>query len=96
MTMRTQTSKDIYRSIYVYAFCDGESGGSKTTISRRIDNESSQYYNEIVENLKAIYTKQLGNFALTAFGGFAVQQDAQTNVNSSDRHRWFKPGIYNR
>jgi TonB-linked SusC/RagA family outer membrane protein len=93
LTMRTQTSKS-YTNAFTYTpFAISESGGSKTNIPGS-DAESSQYYNEIIENVKAVYTKHFGNFSLSAIGGFADQQDYQNNLYSAIGSL-VQPGIYN-
>jgi TonB-linked SusC/RagA family outer membrane protein len=93
VTMRTQTSKDYTNSFTYTPYAISSSGGSKTNIPGS-DYESSQYYNEVVENLKAIYTKRFGNLALTALVGFADQQDYQYNL-ASTIGSLVQSGIYN-
>jgi TonB-linked SusC/RagA family outer membrane protein len=81
-TMRTQSAKTYQNSFVYTSFATSSSGGFKTNIAGS-DAESSQYYNEVTENLKAIYNKKFGDLSLTALGGFAVQQDAQSNLSGS-------------
>jgi TonB-linked SusC/RagA family outer membrane protein len=81
-TVRTQTSKSYTNQFTYTPYAISVSGGSKTNIPGG-DAESSQYYNEIIENVKAIYNKKFGDFALTGLVGFADQQDAQNNLSAS-------------
>src|SRR5579863_1590919 len=70
ITMRTQTYKT-YQNPFIYTqYARDESGGSKSN-SAGSDAEGSQYYNEIIENLKAIYNKKFGDFSLNALAGMA-------------------------
>src|SRR5579872_6524842 len=93
ITMRTQSYKQYTNQFVFTPYATASSGGFKTTIAGG-DNESSQYYNEVTENLKAIFNKRFGNFSLNALGGFALQQDAQSNL-SAGIGGLVQPGIYN-
>ena len=79
ITMRTQTYKAYTNQFIFTPYATSSSGGFKTTIPGS-DFESTQYYNEVTENLKAIYTKKFGDFSLNTLGGLAIQQDAQNNL----------------
>jgi len=93
ITMRTQTSKT-YQNPFIYTqYARNESGGSKSNIAGA-DAEGSQYYNEVIENVKAIYNKRFGDFALNALGGMAIQQDAQNNISASAGSQ-VQGGIFN-
>jgi TonB-linked SusC/RagA family outer membrane protein len=93
LTTRSQTSKSYTNSFQYTPYAISESGGSKTNIAGS-DAELTQYYNEIVENLKAIYNKKFGNFSLGAIVGFADQQDAQNNL-AAGIGSLVQSGIYN-
>jgi len=82
LTMKTSTNK-VYTNSFVYtSYATASSGGFKTTIAGSYA-ESSQYYNEVTQNLKAIVQKRFGNLSLNAIGGVAFQQDAQDNLGAS-------------
>ncbi len=82
ITMRTQTYKT-YTNSFVYTdYATQSSGGFKTTIAGS-DAESSQYYDELIENVKAIAQKRFGDFTLNAIIGASTQQDLQKNLSAS-------------
>ena len=82
LTMKTTTQKT-YTNSFVYTdYATSSSGGFKTTIAGS-DNEYNQYYDEIVENLKAIFQKRFGDLSATAILGASLQQDNQKNLDAS-------------
>ncbi len=93
LTMRTQNAKTYTNSFNYTPYATASSGGFKTTIPGG-DAESSQYYNEIIQNLKAIIQKRFGDFSLNIIGGIAFQQDAQNNLGAGVGSL-VQAGIYN-
>ena len=82
ITMRTQTNKTTANSFNYTPYATEASGGFKTTIAGS-DAESTQYYNEITQNVKAIVQKRFGDFSVNVIGGIALQQDDQNNLSAS-------------
>jgi TonB-linked SusC/RagA family outer membrane protein len=93
LTMRTQNAKTYTNQFNYTAYATSSSGGAKTTIPGS-DAESSQYYNEVIQNVKAVVQKRFGNFSLNVIGGMALQQDDQNNVSASVGSL-VQAGIYN-
>lgn len=82
LTMKTQNYKSFTNSFDYTAYATQESGGFKTNIPGS-DYESTQYYDEITENVKAIAKKQFGDFTGTLIVGASTQYDNQRNLSAS-------------
>ena len=93
ITMRTQTYQQYENSFTYTPYAIAASSGSKTNIAGS-DLQQTQYYNEVVQNLKAIYNRKFGDFSLNALGGMALQQDFQNNL-SGGIAGLVQSGIYN-
>ena len=82
LTMRTQTYK-AYTNSFVYTdYAISSSGGSKSNIPGS-DGESTQYYDELTENIKAIMQKKYGELSVDLIAGVSGQQDLQNNLGAS-------------
>ncbi len=93
LTMRTQTYQAYTNSFQYTPFATQSSGGFKTNIAGS-DDEGRQYYDELVENLKAIAQKQFGNLATTLILGVSTQQDYQNNLGANI-NGLVQPGLFN-
>lgn len=93
LTMRTQTYKSYTNSFQYTDYATQSSGGFKTNIAGG-DFESSQYYDELAENLKGIAQKKFGNLSTTLIVGGTLQQNFQSNL-SAGIGGLVQPGLYN-
>jgi TonB-dependent SusC/RagA subfamily outer membrane receptor len=82
VVMRTQTNKNSTNSFAYTPYATASSGGFKTNIAGSY-SESSQYYDELTQNFKAIAQKKFGNLSLTVLGGAQFSQDMQDNLSAS-------------
>ncbi len=82
ITMRT-TNQKTYTNSFVYTdYATSSSGGFKTTIAGS-DDEYTQYYDEVSENLKAIFQKRFGNLSTNVILGGALEQNNQKNLDAN-------------
>ncbi|HLX65801.1 MAG TPA: SusC/RagA family TonB-linked outer membrane protein [Puia sp.] len=93
VTVRSQSYQQYENSFEYTPYAIAASGGSKTNVTGS-DLQQSQYYNEVVQNFKAIFNRKFGNFSLNALGGMALQQDFQSNL-SGGVAGLIQSGIYN-
>jgi TonB-linked SusC/RagA family outer membrane protein len=93
LTMRAQTYEYYTNSFAYTPFATQSSGGFKTNISGN-NGESSQYYDELIENLKAIASKKFGDLSVNVIGGVSVQDDQQKNLGASISGL-VQPGLFN-
>jgi TonB-linked SusC/RagA family outer membrane protein len=93
ITVRTQSYQQYENSFQYTPYAIAASSGSKTNLPGS-DLQSTQYYNEVVQNFKAIYNKKFGDFSLNVLGGMALQQDFQNNL-STNVQGLVQSGIYN-
>jgi TonB-linked SusC/RagA family outer membrane protein len=82
LTMRSQTYKGYTNSFVYTPFASQSSGGSKTNIAGS-DDESSQYYDELIQNVKFIARKEFGDLSVSLIGGASIQEDQQRNLGAS-------------
>ncbi|MBS1949058.1 MAG: SusC/RagA family TonB-linked outer membrane protein, partial [Bacteroidetes bacterium] len=82
LTMKTTVQKNYTNSFVYTPYATTSSGGFKTTIAGSY-GESSQYYNEVIQNIKGVVQKKFGNFSVNVIAGAAFQQDAQDNLGAS-------------
>ncbi len=82
LTVRSQTYKAFTNSFVFTSYATASSGGFKTNIAGGY-SQSSQYYDELTQNLKAIVQKKFGDFSANLIVGGALQQDLQDNLSAA-------------